>query len=303
MTEHDRSRDTGLAVRRARTLRSVSLRELARRISVSPATMSAIETGTTPLTVARLFQIGEALAVSVIELIGDEAAPGESRVEDAGSACAAPGGNPSRWRIFEPLEPGPVMAAAIQAFVRWGYHGATVRMIARSAGMSVPGVYHHYASKQELLVAVLNLTMSELRWRLIAAREEGHTPRERFALMVEALALFHTHRRDLAFVGASEMRSLEPGDHTHIASRRNEIQYALDEQVSLAIADGSFRTAHPHDAGRAVATMCTSLPQWFSAAGPSSPENIATEYAQFALDMMRSGAGMDDGPGRGDNAS
>ena len=91
MTERDRSRDTGLAVRRARTLRSVSLRELARRISVSPATMSAIETGTTPLTVARLFQIGEALAVSVIELIGDEAAPEESRVEDAGSACAAPG--------------------------------------------------------------------------------------------------------------------------------------------------------------------------------------------------------------------
>lgn len=294
VTKHCVSRDTGLAVRRARAARSISLRELARRIGVSPATMSAIETGTAPLTVDRLRQIGTALTVSVIELLEEDAAPEASRTEDAGRALVAAGENAAPWRVFEPLEPDPVMAAAIQAFVRFGYHGATMRMIASSAGMSVPGVYHHYASKQQLLVAVLEVTMSDLRWRLLAAREEGRTPRERFALMVEALALFHTHRRDLAFVGASEMRSLEPEARTNIASRRSEVQCALDEQAALAIANNSFRTAYPHAAGRAVATMCTSLPQWFDANGALTPESIATVYAQFALDIMHGDAVLDE---------
>lgn len=294
VAKHCVSRETGLAVRRARARRSISLRELARRIGVSPATMSAIETGTAPLTVDRLRQIGSALTVAVIELLEEDAAPEASRTEDAGRALVDAGENAARWRIFEPLEPDPVMASAIQAFVRFGYHGATMRMIASSAGMSVPGVYHHYASKQQLLVAVLDVTMSDLRWRLFAAREEGRTPRERFALMVEALALFHTHRRDLAFVGASEMRSLEPDARTNIASRRSEIQYALDEQAALAIANNSFRTAYPHAAGRAVATMCTSLPQWFDADGALTPESIATVYAQFALEIMHGDAVLDE---------
>ena len=37
--------------------------------------------------------------------------------------------------------------------------------------MSVPDVYHHYRSKQDLLVAILDMTMSELLVRVTAARD------------------------------------------------------------------------------------------------------------------------------------
>ncbi len=53
--------------------------------------MSAIETSTTPLTIDRLRQIGNALTVSVIELLKENAAPQASRVEDVGrSPIASP---------------------------------------------------------------------------------------------------------------------------------------------------------------------------------------------------------------------
>jgi hypothetical protein len=32
--------------------------------------------------------------------------------------------------------------------------------------------------------------------------------------------------------------------------------------------------------------MCTSLPQWFHLGGPTSPEQIAAEYARFALGLL-----------------
>ena len=164
-----------------------------------------------------------------------------------------------------------------------------MRSVATRAGMSVPGVYHHYRDKQDLLVRLLNLTMDELHWRVRAARDEGTTTTERIGLIVESLALFHTHRRELAFIGASEMRSLTPPNRARIAQSRNEIQYLLDDEIVAAVNDGQLGTAHAHNAGRAIATMCTSLPQWFRIGGPSSPEQIAAEYAQFALDLLQHG--------------
>jgi hypothetical protein len=34
--------------------------------------------------------------------------------------------------------------------------------------------------------------------------------------------------------------------------------------------------------------MCTSLPQWYKADGPRTPEEIAAEYVDFSLSLMKS---------------
>jgi hypothetical protein len=104
--------------------------------------------------------------------------------------------------------------------------------------------------------------------------------------MVQTLALFHTHRRELASIGPTEMRGLEPANRRRIAGLRNDVQHRLDAAIDHAIADGSLHTDSPRHAGRAIATMCTSLAQWFRANGPDSPERIATEYVQFALGLL-----------------
>ncbi|MFC7755530.1 TetR/AcrR family transcriptional regulator [Tsukamurella soli] len=185
-----------------------------------------------------------------------------------------------------PLPTDDVLDGAIRAFVATGYHGASIRSVAELAGMSVPGVYHHYASKQALLVRILDLTMEDLAWRLKQARDEGTTPGERVALTIEALALYHARRVDVAFIGASEMRSLEPDTYARIAQRRTDVQRLLDAEIDGAIDAGELTTTHPRDAGRAISTMCTSLAQWFHPNGPTSPEQIAREYAQFGLAML-----------------
>ncbi|MFC9789619.1 TetR family transcriptional regulator [Rhodococcus sp. NPDC127528] len=278
------------SVRQARIATGLSLREVARRLSISPGTLSAIENGKTGMSVQRLDALATALGTTAARLLDPDPAPAHTtrprtnRSEPpVGTAPQPPEGH---WREFSALHIDPVLAAAIDAFVDTGYHGATMRSIAERAGMSVPGVYHHYRDKQDLLVRALDLTMSELHWRVRAARDEGATAVDRVGLIVAALALFHTHRRSLAFIGASEMRSLEPANRVRIADSRNQIQYLLDAEIDAAVTSGRLTTAHPRDAGRAIATMCTSLPQWFRAGGPSTPEQIAAEYSDFALDLL-----------------
>lgn len=263
----------GRRLREARLAAGLTLRQVASALEVSVGTWSAVENGLTRLTDDRL----EAAA----RLLGTD--PETLRGERAGEAAEPEPG----WRDFPPLRLDPPLAGALEAFVELGYHGASIRTVAQRAGLSVPGVYHHWPTKQHLLVALLDLTMDDLLTRIRAARAEGDGPIERFTRLVECLALYHTHRRELGFIGASEMRSVDEPDRRRIAAARLEVQRMVDEEVAEGCRRGLMATPLPKEASRAVVTMCTALPQWWSPAGPSSPEVVADQYIDFALNVVR----------------
>ncbi|WP_019925181.1 TetR family transcriptional regulator [Nocardia sp. BMG111209] len=275
----DSTHDAGAAIRRLRTARGLTIRELARRVQVSAATVSAVENGKTGVSVSRLRTFAEALEVPVAQLLtGTSPTPPPPRTPVRS--------DPVGWRDYPPLILDPVLAAAVDAMVETGYHGTTMRAIAQRAGMSVPGIYHHYPDKQHLLVEILDLTMSDLHRRCSAAAAGASNSVERVAHIVEALALFHAHRRGLAFLGASEMRSLIDVNRSRIADSRNRLQRILDDAIGTAADEGRLRTEDLRTAGRAIATMCTSIPQWFRDDGPATPEQIARTYAEFALALL-----------------
>lgn len=273
----------GVAIRAARQGRGLTVRELAQRLGASAATVSAVENGKTGITVTRLQQYAQALGVTAAQLVEGSIEVPATSSENLAADSGIPHGD---WRTFPPLALDGVLTAAIDAFVKTGYHGSTMRDVAARAGMSVPGIYHHYPDKQTLLVAILDLTMTELHWRVDAARAGAPTGIQELRRIVEALALFHTHRQKLAFIGASEMRSLTPVNRQRIANSRNRLQHTLDAAIDRASREGDVVVADRRIAGRAIATMCTSLPQWFNAAGPATPEATARIYADFAVSLL-----------------
>src|SRR6478672_5479890 len=206
----------GAQVRAARASKGLSLRDLARVLGVSPATLSQIENGRTGLTVSRLSRIADVLDLTVAQILDFVVPAAGPNQESSGPRPLLPA-PAAHWREYGPLEFDPVLTAALQEFLAIGYHGATVRGIAARCGLSVSGIYHYYTSKQQMLVSLMDFTMADLLARARAAQAEGRDPVERFCLLVENLVLFHTHRRELGFVGGSEMRSFEPANRQKIA--------------------------------------------------------------------------------------
>lgn len=275
----------GAQVRTARTATGTSLRGLARRLGISPATLSQIETGRTGLSVHRLSRIADALGTTVPQILDVVVTPPEG--EPGGEVEPPPRPSPPvRWREYGPLDFDPVLRAALDEILAIGYHGATVRGIAARAGLSVSGIYHYYTSKQQMLVTIFDRTMADLLARARAAHAEGCDPVARFGLLVENLVLFHTHRRELGSVGAGEMRSLEPANRARIAELRTVQQRMVDREVAEAVRLGRFCAAHPHEAARAVVTMCTALPTWWRPDGPFGPEELAAQYVGIAGRML-----------------
>ncbi|WP_245545973.1 TetR family transcriptional regulator [Nocardia higoensis] len=264
----------GRRLRQARQRQGMTLREVAPALGVSVGTWSGVENGTTRITDDRLRAAAGLFGMDADEL----RAPSASAAVDGQS-----------WREFPPLRLPPPLAGALDAFVELGYHGATIRDVADRAGLSVAGVYHHWPTKQHLLVALLELTMDDLRKRCRAARAEADSPVERFERLVECLALYHTHYRELGFIGASEMRSVEQPHRERIAAARREVQHMVDDEVVEGCRRKLMGAPLPREAARAVVTMCTALPQWWSPAKEHSPEEIARQYVEFARDLVRVG--------------
>lgn len=198
--------------------------------------------------------------------------------EPTGPAPAIPD-----WRDYADETLPPLLQRALLVFTEQGYHGTTIRQLAAGTGLSVPGLYHHYSSKQALLVAICADGMTDLWTRSQAAlAEAGDDVERRLDLLVECLVLFHAHRREVAFIAASEIRSLEPeASEAHIAARDRQ-QHLMDETIQHGVDHGRFSTPYPREASRAIITMCTGVAQWYRPDGDLTPADLSHEYRAIA---------------------
>lgn len=187
------------------------------------------------------------------------------------------------WREFGPDGLSPPLQAALQVFARHGYHGASIRTIAETAGLSVPGLYHHYKSKQAILAAVVDAAMDEMLAHTGAAAEDaGDSPTVRFENIVEGLARFHMSRRDQAFVASTEMRSMEPDVRARHISQRDGQQKMLEDAIRAGVDSGDFNCEHPVDAARAISSLCVSIASWYRPDGPMSADDVVARHLEFA---------------------
>ncbi|MEB3372149.1 TetR/AcrR family transcriptional regulator [Saccharopolyspora mangrovi] len=195
----------------------------------------------------------------------------------------AQSGTESGWREFGPLALTPILDAALDEFRESGFHGATVRQIARRVGMTVPALYYHHENKEGLLVALLELGTGEVAWRVRAAADESPgRPREQFVSVVEAVVLHMAYRFRLAAID-SELRYLSPGNRRRYGARRKTVENVLTEVIETGCEDGTFTVTDPAETSRALLGMCQSVARWYHPDGPLSPEELAARYVDIAL--------------------
>ncbi len=76
-----------------------------------------------------------------------------------------------------------LIASAIELADEGGYEAVTIRAVATRAGTSVPTVYQHVSSKDDLLVEALMRLGQESTQHLTASPIAGSTPAERISAM------------------------------------------------------------------------------------------------------------------------
>lgn len=192
----------------------------------------------------------------------------------------------SNWRRLEPLDLTPILSAALDAFYETGFHGTSVREIARRVGVTVPALYYHHENKEGLLIALLELSTSDVLARAHAADEDGGDDAvQRLSNVIEAIVLRMTNRARLAAL-EGEVRYLSPENR----QRYRVVRKGVEELVRTIVEDGSkagvFAVDDPAETTRALLGMCQSIPRWYHAEGTLSPEAVAQKYVAIALKVV-----------------
>ncbi|RHW28469.1 TetR/AcrR family transcriptional regulator [Nocardioides immobilis] len=191
------------------------------------------------------------------------------------------------WRDYDKAGLDPILEAALQVFAAKGYHGTTIRELAAAAGLSVAGLYHHYASKQDILFALVTSVMTDLLERVEGALEDSPPDvGSRFARVVECMLHFHLFQREAAFVASTELRSLEGSHRQEYVAMRDRVQAAIETQIVAGLDAGEFSTPFPHEAARAVATLCVGVASWYQPDGEHSPAEVTRRHLELARRLV-----------------
>lgn len=187
------------------------------------------------------------------------------------------------WRVYHEQELPKILQAALDAFADTGYHGTTTRQLAQRSGMSVPGIYHHYDTKQDILFDLMMVVIDELIERSkFAIASAADTPKDQFDALVTSMLLFHMHRQQGAIVSTRELRALEGDNRITYVSRRDEQQRMLDQIVADGVERGVFDTPFPADASRAVASLCVGVADWYRPDGLLPVDSLVDRFLTIA---------------------
>jgi AcrR family transcriptional regulator len=98
-----------------------------------------------------------------------------------------------------------LVAAAVALFSRHSYEGTSLQMIADELGFTKGAIYHHFRTREDLLRAIVDPMLEELR-AIVEAAEARRTPSARATHMLSGYAAHLAAHRDVAAVLA-----LDPG--------------------------------------------------------------------------------------------
>ncbi len=168
-----------------------------------------------------------------------------------------------------------------------GYHGTTTRMIANALGVSVPALYYHYGSKQELLVGVMRADIQEAVALLKAAIEPHNDP----ALALDAAIRSNVQRRfqlrDSRTIHRTEMRFVEPAYRDEIVRYRDEFEHMFVDLVVRCIDAGlTHLTDRPSLLARAALQMMNGISDWYRPGGTLSETEIEDLYVRLVWNLL-----------------
>ncbi|MGH2497548.1 MAG: TetR/AcrR family transcriptional regulator [Ktedonobacteraceae bacterium] len=174
-----------------------------------------------------------------------------------------------------------ILAAAVRLFAQYGYHAATMRDIARISGIQAASIYYHYASKQALLVEIMDTHMRDLIANLRHIMQEATPIEQRLHEAIANHIRLHTTYKAEFFIIDTEIRALEDEQRGAILALRDEYETQLQSLLREGMECGIFHQVDIKVASYALIAMCTEVATWFRPDGRLSVQQVIDLYTQM----------------------
>lgn len=179
-----------------------------------------------------------------------------------------------------------ILDVAVAAFNQYGYDATSMGVLADRLGLSKSAIYHHFASKDEILERALDDALSALEGVLGDADASVGRAADRLDLVLRGavhvlVAKLPTVTLLLRVRGNTEVER-------RALARRRAFDRAITALVEEAQSEGTLRSdLDASVVARLVFGMVNSIVEWYRPGGREDADKLADDVIAIALDGLR----------------
>ena len=178
-----------------------------------------------------------------------------------------------------------ILAIAAGIFARRGIASTTVRDIGEEAGILSGSLYHHFASKDEIVEEIIRSALDPDIELDVAVANSTVEPLEAVRqLLVRSLRFNHDHPDVAAIIANSRHELLGAERFDFIHARGAAIRASWLAVLGRGMVQGVFRAdLDPDLTYKAIMGAVSAVPNWYRPSGPRSIDDIAEAYLHLFI--------------------
>lgn len=194
----------------------------------------------------------------------------------------------TKSRIYQPEKTrASIVKAGLKLFGANGYHGTSVGDIARAAGITKGAFYHHFQSKEDLLLLIHQEYADYQLEVMQAVLAENDSAVEQLQGLIRCIVEAVGRYKPNVTIFFQERRYLTRSSLAQAARQRDQLEETFQAVIERGIASGEFRQdLDPRVTCLGILGMCAWTYQWFSQRGRLSATEIADNFSALLLDGL-----------------
>lgn len=177
-----------------------------------------------------------------------------------------------------------ILRTAARLFQERGYDATSMQDIASALNFSKAALYHHFESKEQILVEIMTYGMDVFEEKVLAAVAGIADPEQRLRACIarHVKLVLSGHDREITVI-LHENRTLPAEAVREINARKKHYMVYLGELVAAVQKQRGLKkpAADAHVAAMALLGMMNWMYQWYRAEGGVSEQEIARQYTEI----------------------
>jgi AcrR family transcriptional regulator len=190
------------------------------------------------------------------------------------------------------MQRSDIINAAAQIIREKGYHGTSMQDIADAVQLQKASIYHHVASKQDILFTILEKALDMLIGDMQPVVNSELHPEEKLQLAMQVYIGRLAEDADLSTVLLLEHRSLEDDLWVKHIKRRDRYEALWRQIIQEGVETGVFRPVDVSVITFAILGVQNWMITWFRTGGRYSALEIADHFSDLFLRGLRKQVGI-----------
>jgi AcrR family transcriptional regulator len=179
-----------------------------------------------------------------------------------------------------------ILESAAQVIRQKGFHGASMADIAEAVQLQKASLYHHFSSKQDILLELLDRALEMVIERMALVMAQNLPADQKLRLAMRSYLKTLSEQGDLVSVLLLEHRSLDPEYHSRHIPHRDRFENMWRDLIQEGVDTGVFFVENIPMTVRGLMGVMNWTITWYSPTGALSIEEIADHFANVFLNGL-----------------